>query len=83
MTVIVTTTMLRNNLADVLQESREKKKVFLVERRGEVVSAIVDIDLFEELLALGDQDFLASIRKSRSEYKQGKVHSHEDVFGVL
>ncbi len=40
-------------------------------------------DLFEDLLALTDTNYLASIKKAREEYKNGDVLSHDQVFDEL
>ncbi len=35
----------------------------------------------EDLLASTSPDYLKSIREARTDYRQGKVKSHEEVFG--
>lgn len=80
---IVSATILRNHLADALKEVDRKKDFLLVAKKGEISSALVNIDLFEELLALTDTNYLASIKKARKEYKKGDVLSHDQVFGKL
>ncbi len=35
----------------------------------------------EDLLAATSPEYLDSIRKSRDDYKAGRVHTHEEVFG--
>lgn len=80
---IVSATILRNHLADALKEVDKKKDFLLVAKKGEISSALVNIDLFEELLSLTDTDYLKSIKKARKEYKNGDVLSHEQVFGKL
>ncbi|MGB6882376.1 MAG: hypothetical protein WBD86_03730, partial [Microgenomates group bacterium] len=72
-----------DNLADVIKEIGRKKEYLLVAKRGEITSAIVDIDLFEDLLALTNKKYLASIKKAREEYKKGDVLTHEQVFGKI
>ena len=56
---IITTTTLRNNLADTI-EALKKKDYLLVAKRGELTSALVNIDLFEDLVALANKKYLAS-----------------------
>ena len=79
---IVTTTTLRNNFADSLKEAL-KKDYLLVAKRGKIISALVNIDLFEDLLALKNKKYLASIKKAREEYRRGQVFTHEQVFGEI
>lgn len=79
---IVTTTTLRNNFADSLKEAL-KRDYLLVAKRGKIISALVNIDLFEDLLALKNKKYLASIKKAREEYRRGQVFTHEQVFGEI
>ena len=79
---IVATTTLRNNLADIIKVLAEKKYL-LVSKRGKISSALVDIDLFEDLVALKNKKYLASIKQAREEYKKGKFFTHGQVFGEL
>ncbi|MEX2028286.1 MAG: type II toxin-antitoxin system Phd/YefM family antitoxin [Candidatus Curtissbacteria bacterium] len=79
---VVSASILRNNLSDSLKEVA-KKDYLLVARKGKITSALVNIDLFEDLMALADKKYLASIKKARDEYKNGNVLTHDQVFGEL
>jgi AAA15 family ATPase/GTPase len=79
---VVTTTTLRNNFADSLEEVI-KKDYLLVAKRGKIISALVNIDLFEDLLASRNKKYLSSIRKAREEYRHGEVFTHNEVFGEI
>ncbi len=79
---VVSSTTLRNNLADTLEEVK-KRDYLLVAKKGKITSAIVDIDLFEDLLALSNKKYLASIKKAREEYKKGQIFTHEQIFGEI
>jgi len=78
---IITTTVLRNNLADSLKEITDKRDYLLVASKGKLNSALVNIDLFEDLLALVNKDYVKSIQKARKEYKAGALFSHDQAFG--
>lgn len=80
---IISSTVLRNNLADALSEVNKKKDFLLVAKKGKITSALVNIDLFEDLLALANKKYLKSIKKSREEYRKGDVFTHEEVFGEV
>jgi len=80
---IVSSTVLRNNLSDTLSEVINKKDFLLVAKKGKITSAIVNIDLFEDLLALADKKYLAGIKKARQEYKNNDFLTHEQVFGQI
>lgn len=73
--------MLRNNLADALKEVSKKKDYLLVVRKGKITTAIVNIDLFEDLLACTNKKYLKSIQDARKEYQKGKYLTHDQVFG--
>ena len=38
-------------------------------------------DFIEDLLAAISPEYLESIREARQDYKEGRVYSHEEVFG--
>jgi len=60
-----------------------KEEVLIVTSRGTDVSAIVNLDLLEDLLASSSSSFKASINKAREDIKKGRAFSHEDLFGKL
>nr|VFJ62849.1 MAG: hypothetical protein BECKFW1821B_GA0114236_107714 [Candidatus Kentron sp. FW] len=37
-------------------------------------------EFIEDLLAATSPEYLESIREARDDYREGRVHSHEDVF---
>lgn len=80
---VVNTTILRNNLADTLKQVDKKKDYLLISKKGKITSAIVNIDLFEDLIALSNKNYLKTIKKARNEYKQGNVLTHNSVFGEV
>jgi PHD/YefM family antitoxin component YafN of YafNO toxin-antitoxin module len=80
---IVSATILRNNFADALSEVNKKKNFLLVAKQGKITSALVNIDLFEDLLALTNKNYLNSIKQARKEYKNGDFLNHEQVFGEI
>jgi len=80
---IINATVLRNNLSDSLNEVIKKKGYLLIARKKKIVSALVDIELFEDLVALSNNKYLKSINKSREEYKKGDVFIHDEVFGEI
>lgn len=79
---IVTTTILRNSLADIIGEV-EKKDYFLVAKKGKITSALVNLDLFEDLMALVNKNYVESIKKAREEYKKGDIFTHDQIFGSI
>jgi len=80
---IITTTILRNNLADTLKEITKKRDYLLVAKKNQIKAALVNIDLFEDLLALTNKKYLKSIKKARKEYESGDFFTHNKVFGNI
>ncbi len=83
MAPVVSMATLRNNLADAVNELDRNQEYMLITKRGKAVSALVNLDFFEDLLALTNKKYLSSIKKAREEVKRGEVLSHEEVFGDL
>ena len=83
MAKVVQASVLRNHLSNALDEVEAKEKFLLVARNGQLVSALVDIDFFEDLLASRSNDYAKSIREARKQFKNGDVFSHGEVFGKL
>ncbi len=79
----ITVTTLRNNLADAIKEVETKKDFFLVGKRGKVKTALVDIDLFEDLLELSNKSYLKSIKKAREDVEKGNVVGFKEAFGEI
>ena len=50
---VINSTVLRSNLSDSLKEIETKKGFLLVAKRGKITSALVNLDLFEDLLEIG------------------------------
>ncbi|MFZ3063335.1 MAG: type II toxin-antitoxin system Phd/YefM family antitoxin [Actinomycetota bacterium] len=83
MAQIVKATTLRDHLADVLKEVSKGKDYFIVTKKGRPVSALVNLDFFEDLLAATSPEYLKSIKEARADYEAGRIFSHEEVFGEL
>jgi len=80
---IINATVLRNNLAGALNEVQKKGKYLLVARKRKITSAIVDIDLFEDLLALANKKYVNAIKNARKEFESGKFFTFDEVFGEI
>lgn len=80
---IINSTTLRNNLATSFAAINEKRDYLLVANKGKITSAIVDIDLFEDLIELADAKYKDTIKEAREEYENGDAFTHNQVFGEL
>lgn len=79
----VTVSTLRQNLADALKAVEKGKDYMIITKRGKMVSALVNPDLFEDLLALSSPNYLKSIKRAREDIKKGRVEPIDKVFGKL
>jgi PHD/YefM family antitoxin component YafN of YafNO toxin-antitoxin module len=80
---VVSTSVLRNNLADTLKEVSQKRDYLLVSKKGKLISALVNLDFFEDLLALTSKKYLNSLKEAREDYKAGRYYSLDEAFGEL
>lgn len=76
-------TKLRSHFKDALAHVKESKQPLIITERGKPTSVLVDIDEFEDYLMMQDEEFVSNLRQSEKEYKEGKVHTLEDVFGDI
>ncbi|HVV25469.1 MAG TPA: hypothetical protein VHC21_00345 [Candidatus Saccharimonadales bacterium] len=72
--------MMRKNLSEALDAVHGSKNVILVKRRGKVESALVDIDMLEDLLAVNDPAYVKSIAEARA---SKDWYTPQEVFGDL
>ena len=79
----VRATVLRDHFSDVLKEMAAGEKYFIVTKKGRPVSALVNLDFFEDLLAAASPEYAQSIKEARADYEAGRVFDHEDAFGEL
>ena len=84
MSNLIQASTLRNNLAGVLSAVEKKSKDYLlVTKKGTPSAALVNLDFFEDLLALSSPKYLKSIKEARKQIKKGEYFSHDEVFGEL
>jgi prevent-host-death family protein len=79
----VDTATLRAHLSDTLNEVEKKRDYMVITRKSKPVSALISLDLLEDLLAKASHPYLKSIREARAEIKAGKGKTFEQVFGKL
>lgn len=79
---IISSTKVRNNWAEVTKAAL-KKEYILITHRGKVKTAIIDVDVLEDLLSLHDPEYLESIKRARADAKAGRVYTMEEVFGNI
>ena len=83
MSTLIQASTLRSNLAKVLDSVDTRKDYLLVTKKGKPQAALVNLDFFENLLALASHKYLKSIKDARMQIKKGLFYSHEEVFGEL
>lgn len=76
-------TTLRYHLGDALKAVSGKDKFLLITRKNRPVSALVNLDFLEDLLALVSPAYRKSIREAREDYRRGHVFTHQQIFGRL
>lgn len=81
-TKTIDATALRNNMSDAL-DTVKAGEMLIVKRRGKDEVAIIDIDLFEDYLAVQDPKYLKDIKEAREQYKRGEIFTMDEVFGDI
>jgi len=76
-------TKARVNFGAVLKHVRDKHVTIILERNGEPVAAIMDIDEFEDYAELHDPVIQREIEASRKEYKAGKGRPARELLAEL
>ncbi len=79
----VTVTSLRENLNSAMDHVKSSKRPLIVTERGVPTTVLIDIDEFEDYLTAKDKDFIASIKKARTQYLSGNIFDMEDVFAGI
>ena len=70
---IIPITKARVNLGEVIKRVHFNKEIFVLEKGGIPVAAILDIDEFEDWLETKDPKVKEQIRQGYEEYKKGKT----------
>jgi prevent-host-death family protein len=76
-------TKARVNLGAVLRHVHEDKVPIILERNGEPIAVILDVDQFEDSAELHDPAVNAAIAESRRQYEAGKGRPIEEFFAEL
>lgn len=79
-TKVVSSTSLRDNLAEVLRSIDKDHPFHIITRRGKQEYAIISLDKLEDLLAAADPEYLKEIAVARQQAAKGEVFALEDVF---
>ena len=76
-------TKARVNLGAVLKHVQEKQATIILERNGEPVAAIMDIDQFEDYAEINDPVVQREIEASRKEFEAGKGRPARELLAEL
>ena len=79
----VTLNEARTRLGAVLERVRGSKEHVILERSGEPVAVLLDIDAFEDLLELRDPEVQRLIRESREDELAGRVRPARQLLAEL
>ncbi|MEX1123576.1 MAG: type II toxin-antitoxin system prevent-host-death family antitoxin [Patescibacteria group bacterium] len=75
-------TSLRDNLAEALKQAKDDN-FLIVTKNNQPISALVDIDYFEDLLTISNPRFLSSLEESKRQVKNGEIYTLEEVMKEL
>lgn len=72
---------LRSSFKSAFEHVKKTKTPLVITERGVPTSVLVSIDEYEDYLSEHAPALIASIKKARAEYKEGKTFTFSDVFG--
>jgi prevent-host-death family protein len=73
----------RARLGALVEGVRGGEKYVVLERSGEPVAVLVDIDEFEDLMELGDPEVQRLIRESRADELAGRLRPARELLAEL
>lgn len=76
-------TKARTNLGQLVRRAHVDKEMFILEKDGIPVVALMDINELEDYLELQDPKLKKLIKKSSEEYRQGKARPVEEFLDEL
>ena len=81
---ILPVTRVKRELLDILKSMEEEYSTITMTRNGEPVGVMMTPDRYEALLEtieiLGDNKILQTLRASQTDFKSGRVYTHDEVW---
>ncbi len=81
---ILPVTKVKRDLLDILKRMEEEESTIAVTRNGEAVGIMMSLARYDSLMetieVLSDKEVLRSLKKSKEDFKTGRVFSHDDVW---
>ncbi|MCF8130934.1 MAG: type II toxin-antitoxin system Phd/YefM family antitoxin [Deltaproteobacteria bacterium] len=81
---ILPVTKVKRDLLDILKRMEEEESTIAVTRNGEAVGIMMSLARYDSLMEtieiLSDKEVLSALKKSKEDFKTGRVFSHEDVW---
>src|ERR1051325_5703246 len=68
------------NLGALVRRVHNNKEQFILERNGNPVAALIDMDEYEDYLYAQDPGLTRQIRQGYREYQEGKLREELDAF---
>lgn len=76
----INSTKLRSHFKDTMDHVKKSKRPLVITERDIPTAVLIDIDEYEDLLSGKDKEFIASIKKARTQYLKNDVVDMQDVF---
>jgi PHD/YefM family antitoxin component YafN of YafNO toxin-antitoxin module len=80
----ISSSTLRDNLSDTLDEvEKNKNQLLVIERHGDSEAALINLDVLESVLDVLDKKLMAKLHQARLQANRGEVISFAEAFGEL
>lgn len=81
---IIPASKAKAHFSELLKRIREYHESFAITQRGKVEGVLIGIEEYESLIEtleiLSDRELMESIKRGLKDEKEGKLHSHEEIF---
>ena len=72
----------RAHLPEVVNQVRKSRKRYIITRQGKAVAVMISPDELETLEIMADRELIKSLIRAEADVKEGRLHTHKDMFGV-
>ena len=82
---VIPITQAKRDFLDIMRKVEEMDKTIAITKNGVPVGILINIERFEGLMEtidiLSDAETMKALKRARKEFKEGKVLTHEEVWG--
>jgi prevent-host-death family protein len=82
---VIPITQAKRDFLDVMRKVEELDETIAITKKGVPVGVLMNIERYEALVEtidiLSDEETMKALRRAQRELKEGKLYTHEEVWG--